>query len=303
MLGLVLVAISALAWLSSPASPQENARLARMTNGAVAHRAGSAEVPDRNASCAEVPDGGGAAPLPGSTRDLRAHECGLGNSTSENRCQRERARAWGIFEHCIQNVIGETYSGRCFDSFRTFWSCRHSYFTTWTRFQTMRSLKGSSCINSRFTDNGNGTVTDNLSGLVWEQKTDDGGVRDIDARYTWSADSSLAADGTVFTVLLATLNSERFAGAGDWRLPNIAELQTIEPDFHCSSRGLRPQCLCPVDPCVEAAIGPTQSDGYWSSTVPPLAPDQGFGVGFDYGGPETGGRIEDHYTRAVRGGM
>jgi len=32
----------------------------------------------------------------------------------------------------------------------------------------------SGCTNSRFVDNGNGTITDNQTGLIWEKKSSDG---------------------------------------------------------------------------------------------------------------------------------
>ncbi len=71
---------------------------------------------------------------------------------------------------------------------------------------------------SRFTDNGNGTVTDNLTGLIWLQDANCFGIQ------TWTdalssantlangACSGSLADGSV---------------AGDWRLPNINELESL----------------------------------------------------------------------------
>ena len=83
------------------------------------------------------------------------------------------------------------------------------------------------CSGSRFLDTGSGTISDKLTGLEWEQKTDNGNVHDKDNTYSWSASGS-AADGTAFTTFLATLNSGAcFAGHCDWRLPTIAEIQTI----------------------------------------------------------------------------
>jgi hypothetical protein len=69
---------------------------------------------------------------------------------------------------------------------------------------------------TRFTDNGT-TVTDNLTGLQWEKKTDDSTVHDKDDRYSWSAGFA-AADGTAFTTFLPVLNGGAcFAGQCDWR--------------------------------------------------------------------------------------
>ena len=39
-----------------------------------------------------------------------------------------------------------------------------------------------------FTDNGDGTITDNTTGLMWEKKSDDGSIHDKDNTYTWGHD-------------------------------------------------------------------------------------------------------------------
>lgn len=36
-----------------------------------------------------------------------------------------------------------------------------------------------------FTDNGDGTITDNRTGLMWEKLSDDGSIHDKDTTYTW----------------------------------------------------------------------------------------------------------------------
>jgi len=56
-------------------------------------------------------------------------------------------------------------------------------------------------------------------------------VHDVNNLYNWSATAS-AADGTLFTDFLATLNSDSsasialtcFANHCDWRIPNVVEL-------------------------------------------------------------------------------
>ena len=60
---------------------------------------------------------------------------------------------------------------------------------------------------SNFTDNGDGTVTDNCTGLVWQQE-DDGITRLWSDALTYCQDLDLA-------------------GSTDWRLPNIRELHSI----------------------------------------------------------------------------
>src|SRR5437867_1500406 len=68
-----------------------------------------------------------------------------------------------------------------------------------------------------YVDNGDGTVTDVNTGLMWEKLSHDGTVHDDHNQYTWAT-----ALGHV-----ATLNRTRFAGHDDWRLPNVRELLSI----------------------------------------------------------------------------
>jgi hypothetical protein len=82
----------------------------------------------------------------------------------------------------------------------------------------------------RFVDNGNGTITDNQTKLMWEKKSYDGTIHSFTVAYTWRVTGApyYPPDGTAFTVFLATLNTNPcFAGYCDWRLPSLAELQTI----------------------------------------------------------------------------
>src|SRR5207237_7486079 len=67
-----------------------------------------------------------------------------------------------------------------------------------------------------YTDNGNGTVTDNNTGLVWEKLSMDGSVHHVSNTYTWA---------NAFAQHVATLNSTNFAGHTDWRVPNVKELE------------------------------------------------------------------------------
>ena len=72
--------------------------------------------------------------------------------------------------------------------------------------------------NSRFTENNNGTVTDNLTGLIWTKKANCGGEQ------AW-------ADGLSYCNNLADSGCELSvtdgSSPGDWRLPNVRELQSL----------------------------------------------------------------------------
>jgi hypothetical protein len=76
--------------------------------------------------------------------------------------------------------------------------------------------KGLAPPTPRFTDNANGTITDNLSGLIWLKNATCFGLQNwfealADALGLESAQCGLS-DGSV---------------AGDWRLPNVRELQSL----------------------------------------------------------------------------
>jgi len=101
---------------------------------------------------------------------------------------------------------------------------------------------------ANFTDNGDGTVTDSTTGLMWSR---------CSIGQTWDeTNTACTGDATSMTwqeALQATYGYE-FANNNDWRLPNIKELMTITEK----------QC---VRPSINETIFPqTSSDDYWTST-------------------------------------
>ncbi len=238
---------------------------------------------------------------------------GWGAVTPQESCDNARIAAWKTYVSCVEAVVAKDAKQIGFNEDTAFAKCRHAYFRQWTVFQTRVSLATSSCRpagGQRFTDNLDGTVTDNLSGLVWEQKTSDSSVHDVGNSYAWSTGAPFAEDGTVFTGFLATVNGADFAGAAGWRLPTIAELQTILPDFTCTAAS----CTCPSTPCVDPTVGLTQFNAstfnfYWSSVTWVPSPNIAWVVDFKFGvvtgiGKATFFDFEsDFYARAVRGGL
>jgi len=148
-----------------------------------------------------------------------------------------------------------------------------------------------------YADNGNGTVTDLNTGLVWEKLSDDGTVHDKDNTYTWA---------NAFTGHVAALNAARFAGYTDWRLPNVRELQSIvnyQSSNPMVSSAFKTNCApgCPATGCSCTASGT-----YWSSTSSVSSPSRAWFVNFRYGNVDafssSGSKSVAAFVRAVRGG-
>jgi hypothetical protein len=145
-----------------------------------------------------------------------------------------------------------------------------------------------------YTDNGDGTITDNNTGLMWEKKSDDGTIHDKDTTYTWD---------NAFAVHIAGLNSAAFAGHTDWRLPNIKELQSIvnyENVAPAVSPAFNTGC---VAACTVATCSCTAAAGSWSSSTYANVPTLAWGVAFNDGVVNSGFKSNTFRVRAVRGGL
>jgi hypothetical protein len=221
--------------------------------------------------------------------------------TAQQKCNSARVTAWKKFQSCVDAVLAKDAKGVSFDAFAAHAKCRHKYFAKWAAFQ---SYAGSTCVGTRFTDNGDQTVTDNLTGLVWEKKDDSGSVHDKDNTYTWSTGAPYKEDGTLFSSFLFVLNVSTFGGANGWRVPTLAELQTIVLDFKCKGSGGGPTCTCPSSPCVDPALDAanTQALPYWTSSSTISYPFYAWTPGFSNGNVFVFQKFFSQQVRAVRGG-
>ena len=145
-----------------------------------------------------------------------------------------------------------------------------------------------------YTDNGDGTITDNRTGLTWEKLADDGSIHDWDNTYSWT---------TAFSAKVATLNSTSFAGHTDWRLPNVNEPQslidfgTFNPAVSGAfNSGGVPGCMVTTCSC-------TRSSYYWPSTSSQSSPTLAWTVFFGSGLVGNSSKsTSTYFARAVRGG-
>lgn len=101
---------------------------------------------------------------------------------------------------------------------------------------------------NHFVDNGNGTITDEATGLMWMQ-TDSG-------------------HGMNWEEALAYADSQRYAEYDDWRLPNVKELQSIV-DYTRSPGTSNSAAIDPVFECSVITGEGVQEDYpfYWTSTT------------------------------------
>lgn len=109
--------------------------------------------------------------------------------------------------------------------------------------------------DSRYTDHGNGTVTDQATGLMWKHCPEGQGGA-----------GCLTGEATSFEWRQALAHAEAavFAGYSDWRLPNVTELASLVED-RCE------------EPAINSRRFPnTPLMAFWSSTPrPEMAGDRG----------------------------
>ncbi len=142
-------------------------------------------------------------------------------------------------------------------------------------------------MEGRFVNNGDGTVTDNCTGLMWQQATADLNGDGIITPGDWL---NPGPDQTDWQGALQCCESLEFADHTDWRLPNVRELQSIVDygRWHLT-----------IDPVFSAELS-----WYWSSSSHVGDPNGAWGVDFHLGIVSGGvAKNEYHYVRAVRGGL
>ena len=101
---------------------------------------------------------------------------------------------------------------------------------------------------NNYSDNGDGTITDNATGLMWMQ--DDNG------------------EGLIWEDALSYAENYEYAGHTDWRLPNAKELQSIV-DYTRSPSTTSSAAIDPLFNCTQITneAGDADYACYWTSTT------------------------------------
>ena len=274
-----------------------------------------------------------AASLVGALATLSVSHA-LAGPTPEQKCQATKNMTAGKYAACRQSAEAKlAISNNVTKYTDALGKCATKFASAWQKAIDRATKKGVTCLDApftagefqpgidahaqavaavlagtRFQDNGDGTVTDHLTGLQWERKTGSVGMPahclDVEACpdmhhvnnvYTWTVNVTVPT-GTAFTNFLGRLNGAYdgtcFAGHCDWRLPTLEDLQTILVEPH----------PCGTSPCIDAIFGPTAAFYYWSSTTYSLSPDIAWEVHFGGGLVYAYYKDRDYYVRAVRGG-
>ncbi len=205
---------------------------------------------------------------------------------------------------------------QCSELDGSIWSCPNSYCEAFTVTKSAPSYGGVLCCRDsagRYIDNGDGTISDQQTGLQWEKKSTTAGsgenyadAHDVDNTYTWTTTGTVP-DGTVFTDFLAKLNdvagqgAHCFAGHCDWRLPESAgSLPQAPSGKPAELESILTSPPCDVEPCIDPIFGPTIRGWYWSGTsLDAPASDTAWTVAF-FNKVDSGGKEAQEYVRAVR---
>jgi hypothetical protein len=142
--------------------------------------------------------------------------------------------------------------------------------------------------DSRFTNNGDGTVTDMQTGLMWARCRQgfQGAVCDTassvaTSTFTWAEALALNSATSDTVILLRT----------DWRLPNIKELQSLV-ERSCSN------------PAINDSVFPnTGNSFFWSASPYAFVTNSAWGVFFSDGSVSTNLRGDGQSVRLVHGGQ
>ncbi|MDM8540532.1 DUF1566 domain-containing protein [Desulfococcaceae bacterium HSG9] len=202
---------------------------------------------------------------------------------------------WGVQNGTMPfAAVPKTGAAICFDKVGTSRTCAGTG-------EDGEHKKGAALPNPRFTDNSDGTVTDNMTGLIW--------LKDANCMLWTDWQTALYNIGKSTDGAGVSLNSGKdfsctdyTAGAfDDWRLPNAKELQSL---IHYGYSSSTLSDAAGTDRWSEGdAFTGVSSVYYWSSTSKMISADEAFVVGLGRGVVHLFGKSDKRYVWPVRGGQ
>ena len=136
--------------------------------------------------------------------------------------------------------------------------------------------------DSVYIDEGDGTVTDSRTGLMWKQCAE--GLSGANCQ-------TGSAQGFTWANALTHAEASTFAGYTDWRLPNVKELSSLVED-------------CRVSPSINTNLFPnTPSSYFWSGSPYASGSNRAWIVYFNGGDAYHLNRSGSSRVRLVRGGQ
>jgi hypothetical protein len=147
----------------------------------------------------------------------------------------------------------------------------------------VRAVRGAQSINS-FVDNGDGTISDTATGLMWEKDTARDELGNY-ARMSWE-------DALAYCEKLPLPNNNPYA---DWRLPNLKELRNLVAYGEYA-------------PSIDKLFFPNTDGSYWTSTTSVLLPERAWMTFFGENGTssyadKSYNQYASSYVRCVRSGQ
>ncbi len=139
-------------------------------------------------------------------------------------------------------------------------------------------------------------VKDNVTGLIWENKTVDGTIHDMNKTFTWydsnpatnGGDPGTPGTGTDTENFITSLNNANFGSQSDWRLPSVCELNSLLNTSY--------------SPPINTVYFPnTVSSIYWSSTTNAYYTSGAWGTDFYFGNGSHDNKSVSYCVHAVRG--
>lgn len=181
--------------------------------------------------------------------------------------------------------LPKTGQTTCYDSSGNVISCTNTG-------QDGELQKGAAWPTQRFTANGDTTITDNLTGLVWAPNGNLMQTRDPD----WKQWQTFVGAVTWQQALdyVAKLNAENYLGHNDWRLPNFKEIGSLVNNAQTNTaEWLNNQGFTNV----------RASAFYWSSTSYTNDAVKAWAVDMVWGNMKYLDKARNFYVWPVRGGQ